>query len=878
MICPLDGDGKIFYIYCFFSLIPRISMKKTFNLSCLFLSVCLILDMTVLSQQPIANESTHQQFTTVIAGKEYKRSAWHRLFWGSHYRKEWTTPVKVKVVNLDTLAGGLTPVEQGGGRQTQTLRLKNPQGKQYVLRSIDKDFGKAFPEIFAGTFVARIAKDQVSFDYPYAAITVTPMIKAAKVYHTTPQIFFIPEQERLGSFNKTFGNQLYLFEERADDNQEDASNFGNSKNVIGSEKLYEHIYEDNDRHVDQEAFARARLFDMFIGDWGRHPDQWRWAQFDKGKQIIYRPIPRDRDQAYSKFDGFYPWIATNLFGAIFLESFDGHLNNVKRFNKPGLPLDRQFTNELTKKQWVDIAKELQQELTNSIIELGVSQLPPEIFAISGQTLIRKLKSRRDELADYANRYYDFLSHHVQLVGTNDRELFEINRLNNNETRVDIYKITKENEVKDKPYYSRIFKHSETKEIRIFSLEKTDVFKITGSTGRGTKIRIIDPQNADSVINISQAGHNRTKISAGKKFEFDTSQTKKFDFSILPLISPSAYKVFEDDPLTFFTKTGVRISANIHYIEQPWRKKEYEHDHVLSANYGFLKGAFNVGYIGRFGRSIGKWDLLLKARMDAPAVQNFFGIGNETTSVITTTGYYKTLSNRFYGGIGIERALEDHHFEFSIFYQNVKVKKTDEHFISENITIDSSVFSNKQFGGAEGGYHFQKTNDHILPTKGIDFSLGMMYAQDLKENTRSFTNLNSALSFYIPLGKSFSIGIRAGGGTIWGDADYYHLNRLSGNVNLRGFPNERFYGKSIFYNNNELRWVTNTRNFFFNGKIGLLAFYDDGRVWQPGEQSNVWHKGYGGGLMLVPFNKIVLVATYGVSTETTQLLLKAGLFF
>ncbi len=105
-----------------------------------------------------------------------------------------------------------------------------------------------------------------------------------------------------------------------------------------------------------------------------------------------------------------------------------------------------------------------------------------------------------------------------------------------------------------------------------------------------------------------------------------------------------------------------------------------------------------------------------------------------------------------------------------------------------------------------------------------------------------------------------------------------MNKLGGYVNLRGYDRERFSGKTIFYNNNELRWVTNTKNYFFNGEIGLLAFYDDGRVWQPLERSNKWHTGYGGGLILIPFNKLVLTGTYCISEEAKFLQLKAGLFF
>src|SRR2546425_1710669 len=35
----------------------------------------------------------------------------------------------------------------------------------------------------------------------------------------------------------------------------------------------------------------------------RSPDQWRWARFDEGGVHVWRPIPRDRDQAFSRLDG-----------------------------------------------------------------------------------------------------------------------------------------------------------------------------------------------------------------------------------------------------------------------------------------------------------------------------------------------------------------------------------------------------------------------------------------------------------------------------------------------------------------------------------------------------------------------------------------------
>ena len=138
------------------------------------------------AQSTFVVDSSEPGYRTVIPGREYDRSALFQFFWGEHYRKEWLTPVKVPVINLDTIKGGLTPVEQGGGRQTRTLRLQDKKGKQYVLRSVDKDYGRAMPDIALGTFIQDLAKDQVSTAHPFAATTVPVMIDAAGIYHTRP--------------------------------------------------------------------------------------------------------------------------------------------------------------------------------------------------------------------------------------------------------------------------------------------------------------------------------------------------------------------------------------------------------------------------------------------------------------------------------------------------------------------------------------------------------------------------------------------------------------------------------------------------------------------------------------------------------------------
>jgi hypothetical protein len=137
------------------------------NLVAIYLPLILFMSTGSQSQTTIVSDSPFIKGTTVvIPGEKFKKSAYHNFFWGEHYRKEWTAPVRVSNFYIDTAVGGLTPIAEGGGRQSRGLRLKSSSGKEYVLRSVDKDFGRAFSDSFQGTFVTRIAKDQASLGYP----------------------------------------------------------------------------------------------------------------------------------------------------------------------------------------------------------------------------------------------------------------------------------------------------------------------------------------------------------------------------------------------------------------------------------------------------------------------------------------------------------------------------------------------------------------------------------------------------------------------------------------------------------------------------------------------------------------------------------------
>ncbi|MGZ5134353.1 MAG: hypothetical protein ACXWCG_04355 [Flavitalea sp.] len=866
---------------------------KLYGIQALSVIFCFLVFSDLRGQDSLGKESTSTKSTstigtkTVMAGPQYGKSSFHQWLWGKHYRKEWTTPVTIPIINLDSVDGGLTAYESGGGRQTKTLRLKNPAGREYVLRSIDKTFGKALPQIYEGTFVEKIINDQVSIAHPYSALTIPPLAKVAQIYHSDPSIVFVPQQKALGEFTSEFGNSLYLLEQRADGDWREAPNFGNSTEIVSTEKMLEKIFEESDHRIDQQAYIRARLFDMLIGDWGRHEDQWRWAKFDQDDKKIYKAIPRDRDQVYTKFDGLLVSSFKGALGGDHLQTFNNNIKDIGHYNFSARNLDRQAANETTFQQWISTARDIQQLVTDEVIETSVKRLPPELFSISGNEIIEKLKSRRNNLVDFARRYYSILAKEVEIVGTKSKEVFEVRRLSDTETQVNVYDINSEGEQKKQPFYSRTFLKHETRELRLYGLEDNDKYVMTGEASKGIDIRIIGGPSKD-LYNDSLAAkwQGSIKIYDDKNNEFNTSQDVKLRLSESDSIHVFRYNGFNYNSKrlkkSLFYSNEDRIYIGLRYVveRQRWRKFPFDFRQEVNVKYSLMENAFSTEYRGNFTEVIGKWNLAIYGNYDWIRWNNYFGIGNETERIYTGKDYrdyYRMRTRELHTSIGINRNFgRFNHVAVSGFFQSYQIVSDTGRYVAHHPTnSNGSDYDLKSFAGAKLDYFFQKVDNPILPMKGIRFFSSVSYTADLKESNKSFARLFSALSVYLPLSRSFVYYLKTGGATLTGTPDFYQLNILGGGQTLRGYRRFRFYGKTVFFAQNELQWIRPVRGNLFNGKAGLLALSDLGRVWHPGEESNKLHMSFGGGFILSPFNRVSVAATYAVSKEDATINFRFG---
>lgn len=335
----------------------------------------------------------------VAASTLYKGDYLKETMQGKNYRRAWTTPVTVPVRYLDTLKGGMEIVKEGGGSQTHSLRLKGKDGILYSLRSINKDPNSLVPEFARTLGLENIVIDGISAQHPYGAVAAASLAELAGILHTHPQPMFIPKQEVLGIYNEKFGNRLFLLEYETQ-NEVNFTPYNDVVNIIETDDLQELKMELGDQlFIDKAALIRARLFDLLIGDWDRHSEQWGWVLQASENGLKAIPLPGDRDNAFFKIDGIIPAIISNRNVEPLVRPFEKEIDYM-----PGLvyPFDVYFLRGIPEDIYIKEAHSLQAVFTEENIRNALKKAwPKALYDLNGEEIITKMIHRKDDLKEYA---------------------------------------------------------------------------------------------------------------------------------------------------------------------------------------------------------------------------------------------------------------------------------------------------------------------------------------------------------------------------------------------------------------------------------------------------------------------------------------------
>lgn len=841
---------------------------------------------------------------TTQASNQYNIDSSKYWLFGANYRDVWKTEVQVPVFNIQEEKGGLTIIKRGGGMQTRSLRFEAADGRQYVTRSIEKFAEKAVPDQLQGTFASDLIQDQISASNPYGAIAVPVLADAAGVYHSNPELRFMPDDPRLGPYQEDFGNMMVLFEERPAGDRSDVTSFGAPSKVISTTKMLEGLYKDNDNKVDQRWVLKSRLFDLYIGDWDRHDDQWRWARFGEKGSYMYRPIPRDRDNAFFVNQGLIMSVVKRKWAMPKFQGFDYELKNPEGFMFNARFFDRSFLSEMDRDDWIMAADSIALSMTDEVIDEAMGVWPEPVQQQSADEIASKLRARREKLRSWALDYYDFLSKEVNVTGSNKKEFFDIERLNNDETRVRIYKSNKEG-LKNKLLYDRTFLHRDTRELRLYGLKGSDVFSVRGDVSKSLKVRIIGGPGKDSIYD-----HSRVRGMKRHTIVYDTRNTALASgpetiskLSDNPLVNKYDRKDFKYNfmaPLVYANYNiddGVFLGGGFMATKHGFRKEPFASQHLFLGSIAPKTASFDFQYKSRYTNVIRQLDLKLNATIQSPNyTSNFFGIGNETVfdqnidetkNVDKAIEYYR-VRYKFYSLEGFlskdfsERINFDFGFHWQAFITEQDYEGEDRFILDyAAFTGDSSIFDFKTYQGLVLKFEIDTRNNRMLPERGLHWTTDLRGYTGLNNASNRFTSLNTTIAFYqtARLPRSLTLAVRAGLGQNYGSYEYYQGQILGGVKSLRGYRKTRFIGDRKAFTNLELRYhLANIRLLGIPSVFGLNGFFDAGRVWAEEEVSNTIHQTIGGGIWFAPLKATVLAFDVGSSPEETRLYFRLGFLF
>ena len=812
--------------------------------------------------------------TSVYSKEETEKGEAFKTLWGDRYRALYGTDVTVPVADLDTLYGGLTPIREGGGHQTISIRVKDSLGREYNLRRVKKKAvqflktvafkGDPMQNGLENTLAEDLVQDFYTSAHPYGFLTIPTLAEAVNINHTNPKVFYLPKQKRLGKYNNGHGDEIYMIEERPEEGWKGYASFGYpNEDIISTEDMFEKLRKDEKYKLDEPSYVKARVFDMLIGDWDRHSDQWRWAETDgKDGKHMFEPVPRDRDQVFSNFDGAFFGTLRGISG--FAKQFAVYgedITNVKWFNTAATGLDRELLQNVGRETWMQQAKYVQDHITDEVIEDAFSKLPPETQGETSEDLIKKLKGRRDNIVDISLRYYDYLATLAIVTGTDKDDFIDITRMPDGLTQV---KVSRDKDGKRAEVLSeKIYDKKETSEIWIYGLDDDDKINVEGEGDNYIFLRIVGGQNNDvytvknsnklKIYDYKSQPNTFKEANTAKLRLSDSYNRNTYDKDKKIYSSNSIRPGFGYNPDQGF-KVGVESVKSVY----DFKRNPFTAQYTLGAGYYFGTDSYFINYTSEFANIVGNFNLEVGAYFNNPDfTRNFFGYGNQTPNFEDELGYdYNRVG---VGKIGIHAGLVrkspfGSYFGYKANFESVKVKEYEDRFITNDfISNDPDFFSRKYFAGVDGMYRYESYDNIINPTRGMKFELNLGGKVNTADVDQVYGYFKPYLGFYNALIPNRKLVLKSSAEAqinFGDDYEFYQSAQLGGDNGLRSFRESRFSGKKYFVASGDLRYSFDQfKTKFLPLQIGVFGGYDIGRVWSETDSSKSWHDSYGGGLWI-----------------------------
>ena len=812
-----------------------------------------------VSAQAVPAPAPGTATVSVVPGARYAAGGTHRSLLGGGYRDLWATAIEVPVADLSRWGNGLTPEKLGGGMTTRTLHLKGADGRRYVFRSVDKSPVEF--EDFAGSILDGIIQDQVASFHPTGAPVVAALLDAVGVLHPDPVFAVVPDDPRLGPFREEFAGMLVLVEERPDDGPNKTAGFAGSRKIVQTDKLFRKLDENPHHRVDAEELLRARLVDLLVGDRDRSHNNHLWARFDVGSSVVWRVIPRDRDQAFIRFDGAFKRLARSYERR--LVSFDDAYPDMLALTRNAWDIDRRLLVGLDREQWDRVVREVQDALSDTTIADAVRRMPPEHVSIIGEEMTRALLRRRDELREAAEDLYRVVFSVADVQGSDQADEMRLTR------GVDGFlTITLGSPSGDgAPMLQRTFSGAETSEIRVYLHDGDDTVILDGPGWDGILVRIMGGDGHDTLRDETFRLQPRTILydsehDSGPGSPIATSETvtvrrsspqpplswfedrRDLDWGSLTIPRPTA---------SYDKDRGLMLAPGLVHDRYGFARQPYSERLQLSVGWavGLQEPLIDFRYLGR--ALLAGADLSVRFRWSGMEIINFYGYGNETAAA-ESTDYHRVAHKQVMATVAARFGGGEHTY--------LEVGPTFTYTSTDTATANSHIAASDPYGSGKFSHAGLRaafavdTRDHEgTPTRGVRVAGGASVYPAFLDAVEGFRTAHiDAAAYLSPEGGNPVLATRIAGKRASGAYPFTEAAFLGGPRTVRSIREQRYAGDGMLLGSAELRVELGRVVFPVPMHVGLFGLADAGRVYHGAESSGSWHTALGGGIWFALLNR------------------------
>jgi outer membrane protein assembly factor BamA len=259
---------------------------------------------------------------------------------------------------------------------------------------------------------------------------------------------------------------------------------------------------------------------------------------------------------------------------------------------------------------------------------------------------------------------------------------------------------------------------------------------------------------------------------------------------------------------------------------------------------------------------------------------FFGRGNETVPALRANDqYYRVHQTQ----LRVEPAMRwPATGSLSVTVRTSMRYAYAEHRANKYVTdVRPYGIGAMTFATLGAGVRWDTRDDDVQPHTGLYADLSGTFVPKAFGIGEAFGRMKGDLRVFVTTGNedAATFSLRFLGDRTWGKVPFFEAATIGSGNALRGYQLGRFAGASSAVGIAEARLRLGRIDLVTPVPFGVFGFAETGRVFEPGEDSRLWHPSVGGGVWAAPWKRdATLTASIGISKESVMLYGAVGFGF